>query len=513
MSSDPPHDRVLESCVICRALEDKNQSFAEMIDAGLDARAFFLRDHKIVWLACVAVAADGKLPSMATVADYLLTWPFQAALDALREGRPRGAKTEDFAESALAGVGGYSGLGDLIGRGPVVRLVDAIQRLIDYRELRSTLAAIETAKEILLRPDGVLTAEAAISSLLAALAGSGQGRASTTLGAAAAGSLAEHDDAAANGSRRATWGVPILDARHPLRCGRLCLLSAPPGGGKTSLMLWASLAQARAHPGSVAFASLEMRPEDLAGRLIGHIAGVRTELIETGGLTASQRERCDEARAELATLDVAVRRPEATTTQALCSWIRALHQRRGERLRLVAVDYVQLISAAPSNGRWKASENDVLTEATRSLMHLSKSLGICILLGSQYSRDGRKEIRGKGGEIAAMPRPRMSDLRGSGSLEQDADQVLALWQRMPTDPTVTAVQLKHRGGDASAELELSWRKASGAWGDHLPTYDRERTPEERDDAEEATAEAFGATYVPSYHHREPALAGKEAACP
>lgn len=193
------------------------------------------------------------------------------------------------------------------------------------------------------------------------------------------------------------------------RAGRLYVLSARPGGGKTSLAL-AMLASACRAGRRVAFVSLEMEAGELERRLVSYLSGV--PLLGTRAATDDEAIRLRDAYALLSEWDYHIWDRPPRSYDEVVRWICALHEE--SQLGMVILDYLQLL---PSTG----AERDDLSigqHATRS-KNAAKILGVPFILLAQPNR--AVEQRGDG-------RYRMSDLRGSGQIEQDADWVAFLWQ-------------------------------------------------------------------------------------
>jgi replicative DNA helicase len=167
-------------------------------------------------------------------------------------------------------------------------------------------------------------------------------------------------------------------------------------------------------------------------------------------MTTDERARFEQAVQAWKEHDMPIREVCGSNTGLdICAWIRVQHAQAQGRLRLVCVDYLQLIAG----GAARLSENDRLGEITRSLKLVALELGVCILLLSQMNRESAKESR----------LPRLSDLRGSGNIEQDADSVIFLHgPDAPGEPTVVvqAMVCKNRGGP-TGDVQLTFHKRDG----------------------------------------------------
>lgn len=205
-------------------------------------------------------------------------------------------------------------------------------------------------------------------------------------------------------------GFADLDsALGRLQRGDLIILAARPSLGKSSLAM--NIARNAAGQGAVAAVfSLEMSREQLALRLLSAEAEVDSHLLRLGLLNENATQRVMTAIGELSDLGIYMDDSPAQTVLEMRSKIRRLHTERG--VDLLIVDYLQLI-AGRSDGR---GENRVqeLSEITRQLKALARDLNVPVIALSQLSRS-----------IEQRPDhyPQLSDLRESGSIEQDADVV------------------------------------------------------------------------------------------
>jgi replicative DNA helicase len=205
-------------------------------------------------------------------------------------------------------------------------------------------------------------------------------------------------------------GFADLDsALGRLQRGDLIILAARPALGKSALAM--NIARNAAGQGAVAAVfSLEMSREQLALRLLSSEAEVDSHLLRLGLLGETATSRVMTAIGELSDLGIYMDDSPAQTVLDMRSKVRRLHTDRG--VDLLIVDYLQLI-AGRSDGR---GENRVqeLSEITRQLKALARDLNVPVIALSQLSRS-----------IEQRPDhyPQLSDLRESGSIEQDADVV------------------------------------------------------------------------------------------
>lgn len=202
-----------------------------------------------------------------------------------------------------------------------------------------------------------------------------------------------------------------------LYAGQLIIPAARPGVGKTVVGLQLALnAAVRQTPArSTLFISLEMSKEELTLRALASIASISLTRLRTGDLDESAWAKVRAAQQRLAAAPLyLIDDPDVTpaAVSAHASRIKARH--RGD-LGLVVVDYLQLMLDDQRDSR--VEERVRLSNISRALKVLAKRLAVPVVALAQLNRDS--EQRGDG-------RPKVSDLRGSGSLEQDADVVLLL---------------------------------------------------------------------------------------
>jgi replicative DNA helicase len=167
--------------------------------------------------------------------------------------------------------------------------------------------------------------------------------------------------------------------------------------------------------GVVAFFSLEMSAEQLATRIIAEQSGISSERIRRGKITEDEFNRLVEISRDLQSLPLYIDATGGLTIAQLASRARRLKRQRG--LGLILVDYLQLLAGSAR----KASEGRVqeVTEITVGLKALAKELNVPVIALSQLSRQV---------ENREDKRPQLSDLRESGSIEQDADVVMFIFR-------------------------------------------------------------------------------------
>lgn len=190
----------------------------------------------------------------------------------------------------------------------------------------------------------------------------------------------------------------------------LILLAARPGMGKTSFALNIARNVASTSKKTVAFFSLEMTKEQLASRLLSAEALVGGTKLRTGRLTPEEWKRLIGAGDVLKNADLYLDDTPGITVQEMKAKLRRLR-----KIDLVVIDYLQLMST----GRRTDNRVQEISEITRNLKILAKEINVPVICLSQLSRAS---------EQRQDHRPQLSDLRDSGSIEQDADIVLFLYR-------------------------------------------------------------------------------------
>src|ERR1700709_1680198 len=225
-------------------------------------------------------------------------------------------------------------------------------------------------------------------------------------------------------------GLKDLDAKMGgLQSSDLIIVAGRPGMGKTALATNIAYNIARAHRGEtrpdghiatvdggiVGFFSLEMSAEQLATRIIAERTGIPSSHIRRGGITEADFETIKDVSIELQVLPFYVDETGGLSIAQLCARARRLKRQKG--LDVIVIDYIQLLSGSAR----KSNESRVqeVTEITTGLKALAKELNVPVVALSQLSRQV---------ENRDDKHPQLSDLRESGSIEQDADVVLFVFR-------------------------------------------------------------------------------------
>ena len=227
----------------------------------------------------------------------------------------------------------------------------------------------------------------------------------------------------------------------------LILLAARPGMGKTSMALNMALNVARSSKRTVAIFSLEMSREQLAMRLLSSEALVENTRLKTGNLREADWEKIAEAATILNRLDVRIDDNPLLTVADMNAKCRRL-----DDLALVVIDYLQLMTSAGGKSGGGENRQQVVSDMSRMLKLMAKELDVPVICLSQLSRANEKRDD---------KRPMLSDLRESGSIEQDADIVLFLYrddyynEDSEKHNVAECIVAKNRHGE-TGKVELRW---------------------------------------------------------
>ena len=225
------------------------------------------------------------------------------------------------------------------------------------------------------------------------------------------------DEVEARGESKGVTGAPTCGIDlNKLTGGRqkqdLIILAARPSVGKTAFMLNESLAASKGGY-AVAIFSLEMAAKKLGERLIANIGMLDGTILRTGHLSPDDWPKYTGARSVLSTLPIYIDDTPGITIQEIASKVKLLKKKYKDLL--VQIDYLQLINP----GRKFQSREQEISYISRTLKQIARDNDCPVVALSQLSR---------GVEQRQDKRPMMSDLRESGSIEQDADEIDFLYR-------------------------------------------------------------------------------------
>jgi replicative DNA helicase len=222
--------------------------------------------------------------------------------------------------------------------------------------------------------------------------------------------------------------------------GNLIVLAARPGMGKTSLALTMAAEAARIDRKPVAFFSLEMTNEELVQRMLASAARLDSQKLKRGNIHDNEWTMLSEAMSQLSNMPIYLDDSASVTVTEIRSRARRL-KAASNGLGIIFIDYLQLVR--PGQMAKSANRNDEISEICRMLKATAKDLEVPIVALAQLNRAV---------ETRQDKRPMLSDIRDSGSVEQEADLVAFIYRdeyynKETADPGVTELILaKHRNG-------------------------------------------------------------------
>ena len=257
---------------------------------------------------------------------------------------------------------------------------------------------------------------------------------------------------------------------HP---NELIIIAARPAMGKTAFALNLATHVAMTQDKSVALFNLEMSAEQLAMRILSSLGQIDGFKLRTGNLLNPDWKRINEAASQLANTNLVMDDTPGITIGELRAKCRRLASSE-KGLGLIVIDYLQLLSGGKNYG---ANRQQEVSDISRSLKTLAMELGVPVIALSQLSR---------GVEARDDKRPLMSDLRESGSIEQDADIVAFLYRddyynkeaRTEDNNSISELIIgKHRNGP-TATIELLFKKNTSTFLNLRKNKNEEGNPSE-----------------------------------
>ena len=465
----PPHDLDAEAAVLSAAMLDP--SALDKV-AELKPEHFYSEAHRRIYEACLELRSHGQPVDVVQVASFL-------------KDRQR-----------LAQVGGMPYLGQILDAAPVVANVGAYGRVIyekyrirqlilacqrvaaqgygDYGEAQAFIDSAEQAIYNIARTSAKQSAEKLLDVMKK--------------------SFAKLNDAVARGGRitGVSTGFERLDRQTAgLHEGDLTIIAARPGMGKTSFVLnlaaniarpkYGELANDPSHdePGvGCAIFSLEMPREQLANRLVCAEARVDVSKMRTGYLGSSDWNKLTMAASALGSLPIWIDDSPGLSLLELRSKVRRIQAEYDQRdesgkkirkLGCVIIDYLQLMKGRDG----VTTREQEISEISRGLKALAKELELPVIALSQLNRAVEQRSD-------KSKRPMISDLRESGAIEQDADNVIFIYRDdyyNPASPEqgiaelIIAKQRNGPTGTVKVRFDKQWTRF-----DNLPDGELEGDP-------------------------------------
>lgn len=395
---------------------------------------------------CVDLCLSILTPSSFGKPEHAKLWK------AIEELHKKGSAIDTLTISDEVGEGYAAILADILDRTPHSANVETYVKMVDEAATRRMI--ISTAAKVAEIGYQGMNADEALNAVESAV-----------MKIRAARSLNTFDDmqhlvpATLNAKRRAgiKAGIkPLDDMTSGWQNSDLIIVAARPSVGKTALAVNLATQAAMWQGKSVAIFSLEMSGEQITARMLADVAKVDLKKIRDGGLDLEEGQRLAEAAERIKKANIWIDDSASITPLDIRARCRRLRKERG--LDMVIVDYLQLLQST----RQSHDANRVMetSEISRNLKAVAREFDVPLIALSQLSR--QSEYR-EGGE------PRLSDLRDSGSIEQDADVVLMLWRPKTSEEesyfdTVNFKVAKHRNGPIG-DFSLIFRRATTSFGE------------------------------------------------
>jgi len=411
----PPQNIEVEEAVLGGILLDP-EAISRVSDRLLP-EAFYISAHKDIYQAALRLHAQGKPTDLLAVTSWLTD------------------------HDILARIGGRNKLATLVDRTVSAVNIDSLAALVMDKYLRRQL--IKAGNEIVHLgyeaqtelPTVLDQAEQKVFGVTQERPQSGLVHISDTL-------INNFQDIEDRNQGIALPGIPCgfydLDAMTSgFQRSDLIIVAGRPSMGKTAFCLNLAHNIAATYKLPVAVFSLEMSKEQLTQRLLASEAQIESSYLRSGRLSQTQWEPLSRAIGILSEMPIYIDdTPNITVTQ-MRSQARRLQAEQGTELGLIVIDYLQLMEGGGDN---RVQE---LSKITRQLKGLARELSVPVIALSQLSR---------GVEARTNKRPMLSDLRESGSIEQDADLVIMLYRDeyyspdTPDRGIAEAIVAKHRNG-------------------------------------------------------------------
>ncbi len=457
MERVPPHSEEAERGVLGSVLLDAAHVLDLCIEAQLTPDAFYIPAHRLIMEAVLDMARDGRPVDSLTVTERMKgVGTLEKAggplfLDGIIEATPTAAHAEYYID--------------------IVRQKHLLRMIID--KARRAEAACYTEQG-----DATVVLSAVEQSFFDIGADLQRGTA-IRFGDAVVSTMqqVEHFIMAKDGVNGVASGFKNLDGvLHGMRPSNMLILAARPSMGKTSLAM--NIAQnvalgrnkADKRPRAVAVFSLEMSKEELVLRMLCTEARVSMASVSAGMIPryGSEHNELIRASKELSKAPIYIDDSAGLDINELRA--RARRLKKKFNVELVVVDYLQLLHADEYARQGRQIE---ITAVSGGIKAMAKELKVPVLCLSQLSR--APETRDKLGT------PKLSDLRDSGSIEQDADVVLLL--RRPCkypddahadDPELAVVDVaKHRNGPTHADVQFNFKDRFTLFEERTDRYQQE----------------------------------------
>jgi replicative DNA helicase len=411
----PPQNVEAEEAILGGILLDP-EAIGRVMEV-LHPDAFYISAHKLIYRAAVELNSKGRPTDLMSVTAWL--------------------KDNELLEK----IGGQGRLAQLVDRTLTAANIDQFAALVMEKYMRRRL--IQTGGEISqLGFETMAPLEQSLDQAEQKLFAITQDRPQQSLTSTADILIDTFADIEQRSLGMVLPGVPCgfydLDAMtQGFQRSDLIIAAGRPSMGKTSFVLNMARNIAAGQKLPVAIFSLEMSKQQLVYRLLSSEVAMETSRLRTGRIAQHEWEMLGQAISTLSQFPVYIDDTPNISVIEMRSKARRLQAEQGGALGLVLIDYLQLMEGGSDN---RVQE---LSKITRSLKGLARELNVPIIALSQLSR---------GVESRTNKRPMMSDLRESGSIEQDADLIMMLYREEYYDPDTPdrgiaeVIITKHRNG-------------------------------------------------------------------
>lgn len=435
----PPHDLLAEQSALGGMLLSKD-AVADVIET-LKGADFYIPKHELIFEAILSLYSHGEPTDVVAVTDELIKTG--------ELGRAGGADYLHTLTSIVptaANAGYYAGI--VSERAVLRRLVDAGTRIVQLGYAGEGDAA-----------DIVNNAQAEIYSV------TGSETAEDYVPLTVAVDAAVEEIEAANGRDGSMTGIPtgfkeLDELTNGLHGGQMIVVAARPAMGKSTLALDFARAASIGHDFPSIFFSLEMGKSEIAMRLLSAEGAIPLQNMRKGTLDPRDWTTVAATRGRINDAPLYIDDSPNMTLVEIRAKCRRLKQRAG--LRMVIIDYLQLMTS----GKRVESRQQEVSEFSRSLKLIAKELQVPVIALSQLNR---------GPEQRQDKKPAISDLRESGSIEQDADMVILLHRDSVYDKDVRPgeadlIVAKHRNGP-TATITVAFQGHYSRFRDMAPGGD------------------------------------------
>ena len=412
----PPHDLLAEQSALGGMLLSKD-AVADVIET-LRGADFYIPKHELIFEAILTLYSHGEPTDVVAVTDELI-----------KSGELQRAGGADYLHTltsivpTAANAGYYASI--VSERALLRRLVDAGTRIVQmgYSGQGEALDLVNNAQAEIYSVTGAEAAEDYVPLTIAVDA-------------------AVEEIEAARGRDGQMTGIPsgflgldqLTNGMHP---GQMIIIAARPAMGKSTLALDFARSAAIKHNMPTIFFSLEMGRSEIAMRLMSAEGSVPLQSMRKGTLDSRDWTTIASTRGRINDAPLYIDDSPNMTLVEIRAKCRRLKQKAG--LKMVVIDYLQLMTS----GKRVESRQQEVSEFSRALKLLAKELAVPVIALSQLNR---------GAEQRADKKPALSDLRESGSIEQDADMVVLLHREAayekdsPRAGEADLIVAKHRNG-------------------------------------------------------------------